>query len=104
VNPLSWMRDAVAVEAGRNRGAVFLETESPRLLPAFTGAACREGTLEVAPVGQVPRDFMGTLLDRAMGEGNYHPVEYPLFFADIRENERVRSEAWLRRRRGPRSR
>jgi hypothetical protein len=98
VNPLSGRHDGVAVEAERNRGAVFFDTEPALFLPGFTGAACREGLLEVVPVGQVPRDFMSTLLDRALGPGNYHPVEYQLFFADIRHNARVRLDAWSRSR------
>jgi hypothetical protein len=39
---------------------------------------------------------MSKLLDRALGEGNYHAIEYQMFFLDIRHNAAVRTEAWLR--------
>jgi hypothetical protein len=40
---------------------------------------------------------MSTLLDYALGAGNYHAIEYQLFFADIRHNAAARTEAWGRR-------
>lgn len=94
VNPLSFRHDEVAVEAEESRGAVFLDADPPLVAPGFVSAQCRGGTLLIAKMGKVPRDFMSTLLDRALGPGNYHPIEYQLFFSDIRHNAAVRLEAW----------
>ena len=41
-----------------------------------------------------PRDFMSRLLDRTLGPGNSHPIEYQLFFTAIRQNAAERLRAW----------
>jgi len=94
VNPLSWRHDNVAVAAEQNSGAVFLDADPPVLLPHFASGRCMDGTLVTELAGAVPRDLMGSLLDRALGAGNWHPVEFQLFFADIRRNAAVRLAAW----------
>ncbi len=38
---------------------------------------------------------MSRLLDFAMGPGNYHPIEYQLFYLSLRENARVRTAVHL---------
>ena len=96
VNPLTWRHDEAAAPAERNRGAVFFEasgTPAPR--PGFASARCDRGVLRVELTGTPPRDLPSRLLDHAAGDGNYHPIEYGLFFADLRENaiERVRAHA-----------
>jgi hypothetical protein len=96
VNPLSGRPDEAAVGARESRGAVFLDADPPLVAPHFASAQCRGGTLVVAEIGRAPRDFMSKLLDRALGEGNYHAIEYQMFFLDIRHNAAVRTEAWLR--------
>jgi hypothetical protein len=100
VNPVSGLRDGAAVGSKESRGAVFLDADPPLVAKGFASAQCRDGTLVIAEVGRAPRDFMSSLLDRALGEGNYHPIEYQMFFLDIRHNAAVRTEAF-RRSRGP---
>jgi len=94
VNPLTWRHDEAPAPASQNRGAVFFEQGgAPAPRPGFASARCIDGTLQVELTGAPPRDFMSRLLDRAMGDGNYHPIEVGLFFVDLRENaiERVRA-------------
>lgn len=101
VNPLGWQADGPAVPAAQHVGAVFFDDVMPRLLPGFTGAECRDGALIVEPRARIPRDFMSRLLDHALGEQNYHPVEYQMFFGPLRENASARLAAFLARRARP---
>jgi hypothetical protein len=98
VNPVTGRHDEIAVPRSESRGAVFLDADPTLVAPAFASAACRGGKLVVDDIGVAPRDFMSSLLDRALGEGNYHPIEYQIFFLDIRHSAEVRTEAWLRNR------
>ncbi len=95
VNPLSGRHDEAAMPASANHGAVFLDAEPVLVAPGFASAQCRRGRLLVSLAGRPPRDFMSRLLDRTLGPENYHPVEYQLFFADIRQNAAERLRAWL---------
>jgi hypothetical protein len=95
VNPLSWRHDEVAMPASANHGAVFLDAEPPLFAPGFASAQCQNGRLVVSLTARPPRDFMSRLLDRTLGPGNFHPIEYQLFFAEIRENAAQRVRAWL---------
>ena len=97
INPISYRHDEIAVAAKEGRGAIFLDAAPPLVARGFASAQCRGGTLEIAEIGDVPRDFMSSLLDRALGRGNFHPIEYQLFLIDIRHNAEVRIEAWRRR-------
>ena len=96
VNPLTWRHDAEPAPRERNEGAVFLEATPPQVRPGLTGAQCKDGKLEVLIGGDLPRDFMSRLLDLAMGEGNYHPVEFQLFYMNIRRNAAERVAAFPR--------
>lgn len=96
VNPITWREDQADAPASASAGAVFLDAEVPALLPGFAGARCQDGTLVVTELGEVPRDFMSRLLDRALGPGNYHPIEYQIYWADLRRNADARVAAWLR--------
>ena len=80
----------------QNQGAVFLETEdhAPRL--GFADARCVGGTLVVSKLGKVPRDLPSRILDRVMGAGNYHPIEYQIFFMNLRQNATARASALLK--------
>lgn len=101
VNPLNWRLDDTAASARENEGAVFLDADAPALLTAFADAQCRDGTLVVRELGNPPRDFPSRLLDRALGPGNYHPIEYQLFFANLRSNAKVRAGAFSSARGDP---
>lgn len=96
VNPLTWRHDEVMGEHALNRGAVFFDASSTPPTPqlAFANARCKDGFLRVEMTEAPPRDFMSRLLDRALGEGNYHPIEYGMFFVNLRENARERIAAF----------
>ncbi|MFE8604426.1 DUF3089 domain-containing protein [Archangium violaceum] len=96
VNPLTWRHDTEPASPELNEGAVFLETTPPQVMPGLTGAQCKDGKLEVLIRSDMPRDFMSRLLDHSLGEGNYHPVEYQLFYTSIRRNAVERVAAFLR--------
>ena len=95
-NPLTWRTDGSAASVEQNQGAVFLETEdhAPRL--GFADARCVGGTLVVSKLGKVPRDLPSRILDRVMGAGNYHPIEYQIFFMNLRQNATARASALLK--------
>jgi hypothetical protein len=94
VNPITWTTDGAHAPAERNAGALFFDTESPIVKPGFADAQCVDGTLVVTTIGDLERDFMSTLLLWVMGPGNYHPVEYQLFYVDLRNNAIARTEAF----------
>jgi hypothetical protein len=39
----------------------------------------------VRRIGAVPRDLPSRILDRVLGAGNYHAIEYPLYFMNPRD-------------------
>jgi len=96
VNPLTWRHDTAPAPRERNEGAVFLEANPPQVKPGLTGAQCRDGMLEVHIGEDLPRDFMSRLLDHTMGKGNHHPVEYQLFYMNLRRNAAERVATFLR--------
>jgi len=100
VNPLTWHDDGVRAPAAANRGAVFFDAEHPRLLAGFADAQCEGGQLTIRELGEPPRDFMSRILDWMMGPENYHPIEYQLFYLDIRTNARERVDAFVASRMG----
>ncbi|AKT42067.1 DUF3089 domain-containing protein [Chondromyces crocatus] len=94
-NPLSWQLDGAPVPAEKNLGAVFLETDDHAPRPGFADARCDKGTLLVSQVGNTPRDLPSRILDHVMGDGNYHPIEFQIFFMSLRQNAIDRSTAFL---------
>jgi hypothetical protein len=69
------------------QGMVFPNLGKP--VPKATWAECRDGILYVG-------DQSGTAFDHMdMGGKNYHGLDYPLFHMDIRENARLRAQAYL---------
>ena len=93
-NPLSGVGEGGPMPASANLGAVFLQSPDPNPRPGMADAACVDGTLRVRLYGKAPRDLPSRILDRAMGKGNYHPIEYELFWSNIRANAEERLEAW----------
>lgn len=89
-NPLSWRLDGEHAPASANLGAVFLDHGDPSPRPGFADAQCQGGTLVVREVGKAPRDLMSRILDHVLGEGNLHPIEYQLYWANIRANAAAR--------------
>ena len=100
VNPISWSTDGAHVDAGRNAGAVFFDTDEPAVKPAFADAQCMGGTLLVTELGDPERDLPSRVLLYVMGPDNYHPIEYQLFYLDLRANASARVDAHLGADRG----
>jgi hypothetical protein len=93
VNPLTWRHDELPAAREHNEGAVFLHAGDGRPLPGFADARCRDGILLVSELGDAPRDFMSRVLDLAIGPENYHPIEYQIFYMNLRRNALERVEA-----------
>lgn len=107
VNPLSWKRDGGRADAASHKGGVpatgqfstrVWGDDSPQGITfgplgapvaAATWAECRDGFLMVADQAGGP--FAG--MD--MGGKNYHGLDYPLFYMDIRMNAEARVKAYL---------
>jgi hypothetical protein len=93
-NPLTWRADAEPAPASMNLGAVFLESDDRAPRPVFADARCLRGTLVVTHLGAAPRDLPSRILDHVMGPENYHPIEYQIFFMNLRRNAQARVAAW----------
>ncbi|EYF05561.1 DUF3089 domain-containing protein [Chondromyces apiculatus] len=93
-NPLTWRLDGAPAARALNLGAVFLESDDPAPRPGFADARCVDGTLVVERVDVAPRDMPSRILDRLMGAGNYHPIEYQMFFMNLRQNAGARVAAF----------
>jgi hypothetical protein len=96
VNPLTWRQDEAPAGAERNAGAVFLYAGDGAPLPGFADARCRDGVLIVTEMGDPPRDLRSRVLDLVIGPENYHPIEYQLFYMNLRRNAEDRVAAYLR--------
>ena len=83
----------VTATARANLGAVFLESDDPSPRPAFADARCDRGTLRVTSIGRAPRDFMSRILDHVIGAGNHHPIEFQMYFMNLRANAIARVAA-----------
>ena len=96
VNPLSWKNDTASASAEQNRGALFFDAEKPAVLPAFADATCRDGRLLVQHLGELPkRDAASDILLRVIGPDNFHPIEFQLYYVNLRNNAVRRVEAFL---------
>ena len=85
VNPVLGMATSSPSSPAQHHGAVFFDAKVPAVLPAFLGAQCSQGRLVVSDVGPLPeRDVMSGVLLWVMGGTNFHPVEYQLFYVDLR--------------------
>jgi hypothetical protein len=97
VNPLTWRHDETPADASFNQGAVFLHAGDGTLLPGFADARCRDGVLIVSRIDRPPRDLRSRVLDFVIGPENYHPIEYQLYYVNLRLNAAQRVGAYLRR-------
>jgi hypothetical protein len=101
VNPLTWRdeaRDRTAAPAAANAGSVPFPkppfAAGPVVLPLvphLTGAACRNGLLEVDIPWSAPRGFRDTL---SLLFGSYHRGDYGIFYSALRSNAVARVAAW----------
>ncbi|QDG53063.1 DUF3089 domain-containing protein [Persicimonas caeni] len=110
-NPITWRADEETSSPEAHRGAVqpLNEGDDPSLLTVlrsdkpvgldvtglsepregFLVAQCKDGVLRVPDL-----DELGYNEDE-MAPGNYHLMDYELFYMDIRHNAVRRTEAWL---------
>ena len=86
VNPLTWTSDGAQGEFKDNKGA--LSKKSKNLMPAIADGRCTDGMLYVS---EIRTDVYDSLPN--MGTGNFHLMDYALYWSNIRENvvERVAS-------------
>lgn len=98
VNPLTWRRDGAA-SASTNGGSLpfpaapFGRTAKPLLplVPALTGATCRDGLLDVHIPWSAPSGFVDKL---SIVFGSYHLNDYGIFYDALRRNAADRVAAW----------
>ena len=107
INPLSWRQNDGRVEATQHLGAAAASGEftirlmsndiaqgfvfEPHAAPMLnhTWAACHDGQLIVADQSASPLGKLST------GDKNYHGLDYPLFYMNIRRNASDRVNAYL---------
>jgi hypothetical protein len=77
----------------RTSGRCFLESDDPAPRPGFADARCDRGILRVTRIAAAPRDFMSRILDRVVGAGNHHPIEFQMYFMNLRANAIARVAA-----------
>ncbi|CAN5293628.1 DUF3089 domain-containing protein [soil metagenome] len=98
VNPLSWRREGAA-PASANHGSLpfpkapFARAAGrlPALVPELTGAACRNGLLDVHISWTAPAGFIDKL---SLALGSYHLNDYGIFYDALRRNSVERVAAW----------
>ncbi|MEZ4385531.1 MAG: DUF3089 domain-containing protein [Nannocystaceae bacterium] len=95
VNPITWRADGGHAPASTHGGAIFFDAPTPALRPAFADAQCDDGVLVVREHGDLERDLASRALLWILGPENYHPVEYQLFYVDIRSNAADRVAAFV---------
>jgi hypothetical protein len=95
VNPISWETNTAEMNHEKHPGALFFDTDTPRILPKFASTMCKAGVLQTELRGQPERDVMSSILLWVMGPENYHPIEYQLFYVAIRQNANARVDAFL---------
>jgi hypothetical protein len=87
VNPISFRDDGKDAPPAAHRGAWRFSGKSAAPDTMFVSAQCVDGLLEV----RAANDDYDMLLGRI---GDYHLVDYSLFFMDLRHNVAVRAQAW----------
>ena len=110
-NPLTWELDGGLAEKSLHKGAVVssgvFQTElsgpdvatgvdfKPLGAPIASAlrAQCKNGSLFISDQSDTPFGEQGG----SFGGGNYHGLDYPVFHMDIRQNAKVRAEAFFKR-------
>ena len=88
VNPLNWSADGTPAGFDTNAGA--LSTATDELLPAVADAHCEDGRLFVSEIRTDAFDD----LPMQLGPGNYHLLDYALYWSNLRENVAARIDAF----------
>jgi hypothetical protein len=94
VNPALGYATGVRASKDQHAGAVFFDAEVPALLPRFLSSQCQHGRLIVDQLDHLPsRGALSDVLLLILGGKNYHPIEYQLFYANLRADavRRVRA-------------
>ena len=103
INPLSWRTDDFPATADMNRGSFMprLLTSGLRRLPVRADAVLdlERGTVVVTEP-RLAKCAITALpgfkrFESVFGPASYHGCDYSFFYLNIRENARIRSEAWL---------
>jgi hypothetical protein len=88
INPLDWSRNGARVDRRHNSGGWMpSEGGGTRLDPEVVSARCDDGAVYIS---QPPK----TYADRAIPFGNYHNVDYNLFWMNLRQNAAERAAAF----------
>jgi hypothetical protein len=95
VNPTLGRTTEERAPRSQHGGAVFFDAHPPALLPRFAASACRTGRLVVEERGAIPdRGLASAVLLDLMGGENLHPIEFQLFYVDLRRDAVRRVEAF----------
>jgi len=103
VNPVVGADSSELVPRERHGGVVFFDSvDTPKLLAHFLASQCKDGRLVVSELGSLPkRDFASEVLLTVMGGTNYHPIEYQLFYVDLRNDAARRVQSFSAPRPAP---
>lgn len=87
VNPTTGSVTSTTATTLEHGGAVFFDSAHPRVLPRFLSSSCRDGRLVVSDLQPLPRRGpLDAILLAMLGGTNLHPIEYQLFFMDLRRD------------------
>ena len=94
INPLDWTAGTAKAAKSLNLGAwVYGSGSEPRAIDVgMVSARCKDGALYVSKAEKIYEDLV-------IPFGNYHNVDYNLFYMNIRENALTRATAFLRQQR-----
>ena len=96
VNPTLGAATRTVATKPEHGGAVFFDAETPAILPAFLSSRCERGRLVVDDLDSLPeRGVLSDVLLAVLGGQNFHPVEYQLFYVDLRKDALRRSQAFI---------
>jgi hypothetical protein len=85
INPLSWTTDGATAPASMNLGGWLHGAGA--LQPGLVSARYRDGAVYISPPGKAYTDFM-------IPFGNFHNVDYNLFYMNVRANVQTRVGAF----------
>ena len=85
INPLSWTTDGAVAPASTNQGAWLHGAGA--IQPGLVSARYRDGAVYISPPGKAYTDFM-------IPFGNFHNVDYNLFYMSVRANAQTRVDAF----------
>ena len=87
-NPLTWTTDNARADNSENLGSASLDKKL-RIQKNVSDAHCKEGVLRISGV----RSKMYRFIPQ-MGKDNYHPLDYSLFYMNLRRNAAERVAAF----------